>query len=112
MKTFKLYFQNIDFENTSFHDKIDIGEFNSIEDLKKNYLNYFKEDYPIMDWEIMHFDERIKKVNGSDGIILAVNKLVFGISQLKKINNSEKNPLLNMLKNVPILPSLLCVEYS
>lgn len=112
MKTFKLYFQNIDFENTFRQNKIDIAEFNNIEELKKNYLNYFEEDYPKMDWDIMDFDERIKKIDETDGIILAVNKLAINISQFKNMDNPEKNPILDIFKSAPILPSLLCVDYN
>ncbi|CAA9202235.1 hypothetical protein [Flavobacterium collinsii] len=112
MKTFKLYFQNIDSEKTFCQNKIDIAEFNDIEELKKNYLNYFEEDYPATDWEIMDFDERIKGINKNEGIILAVNNLAVNLLQFKSMENTENNPILDILKSAPILPSLLCVEYN
>ena len=114
MKKFELYFQKVDFEKPSDENKIKLAEFETIEELEKNYLNYFDVNHPYDDWEIKYFDLVIKELNEektSDGIILAINTLALNMIQLSNIE-SESNFLLDLIKDLEVPPLMLCVSYK
>jgi hypothetical protein len=111
MKKLELFFQKTNFEKSFNDNTIKCAEFNDLADLKENFLNYFKDDYPIEDWEIKNFDLEINNIkNDGDGLILAINKLAFFMSTVKG-DKQDKNFLNDNIKNEEIPPMLLCVRY-
>lgn len=112
MRKIELYFENVDFEMSFKRNKIKLAEFENLEELKKNYLNYFDDDdYPKGDWQIADFDSRIKELDKIDGaIILAYNALAFKIFEAKNMSD-QTNPFVQLFKNAEIPPMILCVGY-
>jgi hypothetical protein len=111
MKKLELFFQKTNFERSFVENTIKCAEFEDINELKENYLNYFKEDYPIEDWDLKDFNTEITKINeNQDGLILGVNRITTFMLMVKN-EQQNKNPLEKLIEQVEIPPMLLCVRY-
>ncbi|MBN9285547.1 MULTISPECIES: hypothetical protein [unclassified Flavobacterium] len=90
---YEVSFHTIDPRKTFQENKRILGLFNNLEELRKNYLNFFDDEfYPISDWEVFDFNNCIAIFEREKEAILATNEVAKNALFMKNVGDRSLVP--------------------